>query len=64
MSRDIPNYDTWKLDTPDNHLKFRAYCQFCSLEVWMGEPYVEDGFDTFHEECWEELELFIVTEEK
>jgi hypothetical protein len=62
----IKNYDDWKLDTPDNHLKVKGICCHCDQELYGGEEAfrVEDGL--LHEDCFEEYakEVLIISREE
>lgn len=51
------NYDKWKLDTPDNHLKTFCNCDYCGQDIYIGEEYIEfNNGDRVHIEsnCFEE----------
>ena len=56
MNRDIPGYDLWKLDTPDNHVKVVGECVYCSKDVYQTEHKVELSEGLYHSECLWELE--------
>jgi hypothetical protein len=62
----LNNYDNWKLDTPDNHLKPVAHCCHCWNELYEGEDAfrVEDGL--LHEDCFEEYarDVLIISKEE
>lgn len=48
------NYDKWKTDTPDNHLKRVTSCEQCNEDLYEGDFVlkVEDGF--LHADCFDE----------
>lgn len=53
-NREKTQYDNWKLDTPDNHLKLFCHCEVCGKEIYIGEEYLEIGNDNIHEDCFDE----------
>lgn len=56
MIFDIPKYDDWKLDTPDNHLEVIGECAYCGRDIYKGEPNVSFSEGNFHTDCWWERE--------
>jgi len=54
MERWEMQYDKWKLDTPDNHLKTFCYCKVCDGEIYEGEEYLKVEGDNIHEDCFDE----------
>jgi len=53
---EIPGYDEWKLDTPDNHVKSVGKCSYCGLPVYDVEKKLVLLEGTYHMDCWWEKE--------
>lgn len=54
MERWEMQYDRWKLDTPDNHLKIFCHCKHCGGEIYVGDEYLEVEGNNIHEDCFDE----------
>jgi hypothetical protein len=52
----MKNYDDWKLDTPDNHLKPSGKeCEECGYEIHIGEEYKQTNRGSFHYDCFDDF---------
>jgi hypothetical protein len=58
------DYDSWKLDTPDNHVVELSECEHCGSMVYKGEDFFDFSEGLFHVECWWEREDREIEEEE
>ena len=48
---DLPNYDNWKLSSPNDDEKIFCECAECGGEIYVGEEVFEIDFEYIHEDC-------------
>jgi hypothetical protein len=55
MPFSLPNYDTWKLATPDQDEKVAFICDHCDEPIYVGESYIKTDDGRICDGCYEEF---------
>lgn len=55
MKFSMPNYDNWKLTTPESNEKIAHFCEYCGTPIYVGEEFLGTDEGRVHEDCFDEF---------